>query len=527
MAEGSSGSDNTSAQLDRKLEYGPLAKALYILVSFFEGYDQQVLSMCMRTFELTLGFSQSQLSTLATVSTMSRMGCCLLWGLLADQHDSNLILGAGLLVMGMASIFLSSASHYKVIVFLRFLHGFGFACVYPVQQKIVSDSTESKEAEDKRKSVTEKGTKGGAGSPGTSVTPTSPEADTAKTSKKKESKEASTMFTALQALNCIGRLLCAVITTIIARKVLLGYYGWRTSYVVLGYVWILFGIGILFGLTPLCRNEAYKSDENFKELLEDAFSNAFRRATTWILILTIFIAEAPMSAFNYMTIYLQYLGVSDTMAGVAIAVTLIGGAAGSGAGGKIIEKIADLEDGFGELGCGIAVMVVRLVVCLLFFLGKPPCGKLLWYHYVELATLGGTLVTVGGVDRALLKSSVENKSQATASATVRTISGISSSIILFQVCAYLTEKVFGYVPSRESFETMATDIKERNAEALRKSMMYIILAGTLLNVVCYVVLFFTYKMDKKKVDENNANHKKKVEEKPKQLQEGSQKCMKN
>ncbi|CDR96943.1 MAJOR FACILITATOR SUPERFAMILY MEMBER, putative [Babesia bigemina] len=483
--------ENSAQTTNNKLEYTLLGRALYKLVSFFEGYDQQVLSMCMRAFELTLGFSQSQLSTLATVSTMSRMGCCLIWGVLADKYDSKLVLGGGLLVMGISSIFLSSASRYKVILFLRFLHGFGFACVYPVQQKIVSDTTSSEE-EKKPQSSLGSTASGPAQTQGTSLKP--------------KNSQASTKFTTFQALNCIGRLLCAVITTLIARKVLLGYYGWRTSYVVLGYVWILFGTAIVFGMNK-ARDDVSRSQE-FQKLISEAFEQAFTRPTTWILIFTLFIAEAPMSAFNYMTIYLQYLGVSDTMAGVAIAVTLIGGAAGSGAGGKIIDKIAgNYSHYYAEIGSGIAVMVVRLVVCLVFFLGKAPCGKLLWYHYVELATLGGTLVTVGGVDRALLKSAVENKYQATASAMVRTISGIASSVILFQVSAYLTEKVFGYVPSRESFETMATDIKDRNAEALRKSMMYIILAGTLLNTVCYIALFCRYEKDKDVVKSNNEKHK--------------------
>ncbi|GBE58956.1 major facilitator superfamily member protein [Babesia ovata] len=445
-----------------KLWYDALGETLYSLVSFMEGYDQQVLSMCMRAFELTLGFSQSQLSTLATVSTMSRMGCCIIWGLLADLHESNYVLGGGLLVMGMASVFLSSASHYKVVLFLRFLHGLGFACVYPVQQKIVSDSTDSKDS---------------------------------KQSKEEKESKANTIFTRLQALNCIGRLLCAVITTLIARKILLGYYGWRTSYVVLGYVWILFGIAITFGMeSKKCQevNSDSQGKNDFKTLISNAFNEVFTNATAGISIFTIFIAEAPMCAFNYMTIYLQYLGVSDVMAGVAIAVTLIGGAAGSGGGGQIIKELSKHAKGYGELSSGCIVMIIRLVVCLLFFLGNPPCGKLLWYHYVELATLGGTLVTMGAVDRTVMLNVIQKQSQATASAIVRTISGIASSVILFQVCAYLTEKVFGYVPSRESFETMDASVKERNAEALRKSMMYIIVAGTLLNLVCYVAMFFTY-----------------------------------
>ncbi|GBE60339.1 major facilitator superfamily member protein [Babesia ovata] len=107
------GTDSTTTK--NKVEYDALAQALYYLVSFIEGYDHQMLSMCMRAFELTLGFSQSQLSTLATVSAMSRVGCCLIWGLLADNYESRHVLGAGLLVMGMASIVLSSASRYRSV----------------------------------------------------------------------------------------------------------------------------------------------------------------------------------------------------------------------------------------------------------------------------------------------------------------------------------------------------------------------------------------------------------------------------
>ncbi|GBE60184.1 major facilitator superfamily member protein [Babesia ovata] len=491
MSHGSAGAADTASTENEtvKSDYDTLGQALYNLVSFIEGYDQQVLSMCMRAFELTLGFSQSQLSTLATVSTMSRMGCCLIWGLLADKHESNYVLGAGLLVMGMASIVLSSASQYRSILFLRFLHGFGFASVYPAQQKIVSDSHVS--------------------------------------------SKVSGVFTTLQALNCIGRLLCAVITTIIARKVLLGYYGWRTSYVVLGYVWILFGIGIVFGMKSTPHKEGDKtpgavsqvqqdgdansadSKNTLTDLIATAFTEVFTSRTAWISIFTIFIAEAPMCAFNYMTIYLQYLGVSDTMAGVAIGITLIGGAAGSGAGGKIIDKLASLWKGYAEPTSGAIVMIIRYVVCLLFFLGPAPNGRLLWYHYVELAILGSTLVTLGGVDRPVMKNAIERDHQATASAIIRCISGIASSVIFFQISAYLTEKVFGYVPSRESFETMAAEVKEKNAEALRKSMMYIILAGTTLNLVCYAALFFTYREDMDKIEKLNAEKQnKKKAEKP-------------
>ncbi|GBE60872.1 major facilitator superfamily member protein [Babesia ovata] len=440
-------------------KYDGLARALYNVVSLVEGYDQQMLSMCMRAFEITLGVSQSQLSTMATMSTMSQLGCCLIWGMLVDKREPHHVLGAGLLLVGVASILLSSASHYKVILFLRFLHGFAFACIYPSQQKVVSDSQ--------------------------------PEGNF------------SMVFGILQGLNCLGRLFCAFITTLIAQKLMLGYYGWRTSYVVLGYVWIFVGVAIVFGMKGDCVNSKCQHKGSFSDQISESFQNVFTRPTPLVLMFAVFISEAPLCAFSYMVLYLQYLGVSDVMAGVAVAVTLIGAAVGCAAGGMILKQDESSESDHLHLICGTAVMVVRLIVCLCFFLGKAPPGRLLWYHYVEFALIGASLMTLGAVDRPLINNSIRKTIQGTASAIIRCISGIASSVIFYQLAAYLSEKVFGYVPSRESFEAMEVTIKDRNAAALRKSMMYIIVAGTVLNIVCYGALFGIYPEHKRQVKGQN------------------------
>ncbi|CDR93768.1 Putative sialic acid transporter [Babesia bigemina] len=430
-----------------KVEHDAVGKSLYSLVSLVEGFDQHMLCMCMRAFEASLGLNQSQLSTLMTVSNISRLGCCLIWGLLADKYKLNHVFAAGLLWMGIFSIIQSSTSDYKSIIILRILHGFAFACIYPVQQKIVAEDYSD--------------------------------------------VSCNLIFGTMQALNCIGSLVCAVVTTRIARQVILGHYGWRTAYVVLGYVWILFGIAIMYGMT---RGKSEKERCNakdktdVKEVIEVAFSAVFYCKTAGISIFTLFVAETPTCAISNMALYLQYLGVSDAMAGVAVATTMIGCALGSGVGGLIIKYISENYERRGELYSGIAVLVIRLILCLLFFLWKPPCGTLCWYHYMELAAFGGTLVTVGGVDRALLKKAIEDKCQATAAAVIRTISGIASIVILFQISTYLSENVFGYIPSTAPFETMQVSIKHRNAEALKLSMMYIIVAGTILNIFCYVAL---------------------------------------
>ncbi|GBE61108.1 major facilitator superfamily member protein [Babesia ovata] len=446
------------------VNYGTFGEILYHLVSFTEGYEQQVLYMCVRTFETSLGFSKTQLSMLVTVSIMSRMCCSLVWGLLADAFPTNLVMSAGLLFMGIASILLSSTSHYYAILFLRFLHGAAFGCVYPVQQKIVAESDDDQN---------------------------------------------SSTFTRLHALNTIGRMLCAVITTEAAQNVLLGFVGWRTSYIVLGYVWISVGIAIVFAM----KNEEdlstpYDSIQKFTEQIWGALKAVFTSGTAFLSIFTMLIAEAPMCTLPYMITYLEYLGVSDLKVGVAIVVTTIGGAAGTAAGGIVIDKITSTHKDYGELIAGIVVMGVRLIVCLLFFMSPAPDGRLLWYHYIEFAILGATLVTVGGVDRPIMKKAIEDKYQASASAIIQCISGISISVSFVEIFGYLSEKLHGYVPSNKPLEAMDDGLKDRNTEALRKSTMYIIVIGSLLNIACYIALIFTYRKERPDIKRKNREWRK-------------------
>ncbi|CDR97189.1 Inner membrane protein yihN [Babesia bigemina] len=461
-AEHDSSAPAKQAPKKEPVNYGVVGQVLYHVVSFTEGYEQQVLYLCMRLFESTMGFTKRQQTMLMTVSIMSRLCFSLVWGLLADAFETNLVMSAGLLFMGIASILLSSTSRYSSILFLRFLHGAAFGCIYPVQQKIISDEDDG------------------------------------------QSTGSSSTFTRLHALNCIGRMICAAITTEAAQNILLGFIGWRVSYIVLGYVWISVGIAIIFSLKATEELiSPYESMSYFIEQMSGAFKAVFTSATAFLCIFTMLIAEAPMCTLPYMITYLEYLGVSDMKVGIAILVTTIGGAAGTAAGGVVIDKIASLHTDYGELIAGIVVMGVRLIVCILFFVSPAPDGRLMWYHYIEFAILGATLVTVGGVDRPIMRKAIEEKYQATASALIQCISGISISVSFVEIFAYVSEKLHGYAPSKQAIDDMDAALKDNNTEALRKSTMYMIVVGSLLNIACYGALFGRYKEDKEIVEKKN------------------------
>ncbi|CDR95844.1 hypothetical protein BBBOND_0209970 [Babesia bigemina] len=432
-----------STKVDRiKADYGTFGQVLYHVVSFTEGYEQQVLYLCMRIFESTMSFTKSQLTVLMTVSIMSRLCFSLVWGLLADAFETNLVMAAGLLFMGIASILLSATSRFS-------------------SQKIISDEDDD------------------------------------------ESGNSST-FTRIHALNCIGRMLCAAITTEAAQNILLGFIGWRVSYIVLGYLWISVGIAIVFAMhTERVLITPYGSMDKFINQISGAFKAVFTNWSAFLCIFTMLIAEAPMCTLPYMITYLEYLGVSDMKVGIAILVTTIGGAAGTAAGGIVIDKITGMHKKYGELIAGIVVMGVRLIVCVLFFVSPAPDGRLMWYHYIEFAVLGATLVTVGGVDRPIMRKVIPDRYQASASAIIQCISGISVSVSFVEIFAYVSEKLHGYAPSTQAIDDMDAALKDNNTEALRKSTMYMIVIGSLLNIACYGALFATYEEDKKKIEKEN------------------------
>ncbi|GFE55185.1 major facilitator superfamily protein [Babesia ovis] len=429
-----------------QFEYTIFGKLIYHLVAFLEGYDLQVVSVCMRAFEMSLKFSPSKLSTMVTVDSMGLLGGAVIWGTLADIFQCQFLVAGAAMLTGIANILLASASDYKTVLVLRFIHGFGVGAVNPVQPKIVSSSVP------------------------TNNHPLS--------------------YGLLLAMSCTGRVFSAILTTLAASKIWYGHNGWRICYIVLGYIWIFMGSVALVGM------KASVADKNGSGGQWDNLGKAFRKLTMYIIILVFFVSDAPFCAFTYMVMYLQYLGVSDIMAGVAVAVTLIGIAVGAGGGGRIISLVGEKYDNYGLLASGVVCLIIRFGACAFLFLGPAPKGKLLWYHFLVYFTIGATMVTLGSVDRTILSNIVHKDIQATAAAVVRSVAGIASSVVLYPLAGRLAEKVFKYTPSSEALDKMTDVVKKKNADALRKTMMYIMLIGTAINAALYLLAMIKCKEDK-------------------------------
>ncbi|KAK1932780.1 putative transporter [Babesia divergens] len=429
----------------KTVSYGIFATILYYIYFFLDGYDAQTISVCMRAFEVSLGLSPSSASLLATVEFMATLGCSPLWGLLVDKFDANHVAGGAMFLSGMACILLGNALSYPILS-LRFLHGFALACTAPAKQKIITDSV----AKD----------------------------------------DHGTHFGFCHAANCLGRLISAVVTTYASMTMFLGRHGWRMCYCALGYMWIIMGTFVVVFMKPNPEPKASNTD------FFDAIKATFKGSTSYLLLFAIYISDAPFGAFVYIISYLQYVGLSDFMSGVGCATALIGGFIGGAAGGKLIDLCHNSNKDYGRLSAGTVIVASRILIVLAIFRGPIPTGgKLAWFHYLEFALFGASLMTVSSVDSAIVADIVKQEYQASASAIYRSFAGIPSSATFVPLCGFLAEKVFGYTPTTESVQTMSEELKATNAKALANSMMYVVGVSTVINVVCYVAMFFTYHTD--------------------------------
>ncbi|CDR95003.1 hypothetical protein BBBOND_0201600 [Babesia bigemina] len=154
---------------------------------------------------------------------------------------------------------------------------------------------------------------------------------------------------------------------------------------------------------------------------------------------------------------------------------------------QIIELAVEDNRHYAEPTAGCILMGVRLLACLLF-LETPPFGTLLWYHLVELATLGATYDTANGVYRPVMTNVIKHRYHATRTGITKCLSGYVGAITYGSMFINLL-KAFGHISYNGPLDTVEAAVKEVNAEAIRKSMMYLIVSSTLLSLVCYFALF--------------------------------------
>ncbi|KAK1445201.1 multiplied multi-transmembrane transporter-like protein [Babesia gibsoni] len=437
---------------DAKASYPWHAIVLYHVFTFLDAYSTQSLYVCMGAFEVDLGISPSSLSIVAMAHMLSELALSPLWGYLVDNKERHYVECIAMLIIGITSILLACTSSYPLILVLRFLHGASLGCTGPVIQKIITGS--------------------------------------------RCDSEQATWFGIYAAVYGLGSLIGCGTNSLLSMKNLIGLYGWRLSYCILGYSWLVTAPLVFYFMKPNPGSDQSSGSNNGSDTIAKKLKCIFKVKSYWLLVAVMFASEAAYAFMAYIPLYLQYSGLSEMAVASLAAVVVFGGMFGGLFGGKLIDWRHKNCPEYGRLGFAVDALLIRLMYITMLMWWPVPTNGLTWEHYVEAFIVGATLVTIHSVDRPMLDDVVPKGSEGTALSFLRMIAGVPSSLLFPPLIANMAERVYDYVKGAGFGEGADRKVMASNANALRRSIMYIMIGATAVNVALYVGLFFTYKKDK-------------------------------
>ncbi|KAK1444681.1 multiplied multi-transmembrane transporter-like protein [Babesia gibsoni] len=438
-------------------KYGTFAVVLYHVCAFVTACDGQLVLVFMRAFEVDLGLSPSSLSAFRTAEFVAGTMISPLWGLLIDSFMINHVYPPLLFLGGVVCILLACVSNYPFIIFLRLLHGFAMSSTGPVVHKIITES--------------------------------------------RSNSEMATFYGFYIACMGAGYLASILCCSKLSLTKVAGYYGWRLCYVVMSLLWFTKCVLVYFYLKPEDESKSNArptSLSGVKSELKEVLKNVkqvLRIRTFWVLVFVTIATNAPASITVYLMMYFQYCGLSDMMAGIACGVMAVGTFAGSILGGFIADFCQRKSEKYGRLLLGAIVIAIRLIFISLLLAIPIKDSSLQWYNWIELALFGVSALTFANVDRPTLVAVVPRENQALGVALIRVIADLPSWGAYIPLIGFMSEKSFGYVKTSELVEDMDPLIRDGNATALRKSMLYVACFGVLCNLFLYAAVCFTYPDD--------------------------------
>ncbi|KAK1444095.1 multiplied multi-transmembrane transporter-like protein [Babesia gibsoni] len=428
-----------------------------------DAIDMEILPICMRAFEVSFGLSPATLSLVGAAEQGAVLLMSPLWGYLLGIKKPYQVESAAMLVCGMMCILLGTTTNYRMLVLATLIHGATLGCTGPTHQKIITSSVQ-----------------------------------------KDERDMWYGIFTGVYYL-------AAMVSSILASRLslhnVLGQYGWRLYYCVVGYMWLAAAVPTYYGMRPTgddknggSPGQQQNGGNNGSEFWK-GIGDLFTKPSYYFMISLIYVSESCELFMGYIVIYLQYCGVRNQMAGFAISVVHMGNMIAGFIGGYAIQKIHCASKDYGKLLTGIGLIAIRLFAITLLLRKPFQGGDMRWYHYMCLALFGFAQLNRTSIDRTMLSDFVKEDNAAIALSLCRVIAGIPSNFTFPPMIGYLAERAFGYITTDALVEDMDAFTKVTNATALSKSLLYIMGGSCLANMALYGGMMFTYRKDVDKLKE--------------------------
>eukprot|EP00930_Biecheleria_cincta_P084701 TRINITY_DN74150_c0_g1_i1.p1 TRINITY_DN74150_c0_g1~~TRINITY_DN74150_c0_g1_i1.p1 ORF type:complete len:469 (+),score=65.98 TRINITY_DN74150_c0_g1_i1:150-1556(+) len=417
---------------------------------FVEGADNALLPASFRALERDLGMTPSSVAMMGMFQAVAQSATAPFWGVLVDRGASGKrILIAASLVWGILTLCLAAADSVTLMVPLRMLNGFALAALTPVSQAMIASSTSAKE----------RGTKFGW-----------------------------TGF-AMQ----IGVASAVLLTTSIAQSTILGYHGWRIAFGVVSVASLLLALSLHVFMQDVRRLSTTESTLA-SEL--SSFASYFRIPTFSVIVAQGVFGSIPWSALAFMTMFLQYCGITDASVGLTMGCFFLSQAAGNVIGGYVADM---LEAQLPYRGRVIAAQISVLfsIVTIMATLSAIPRNAGSQSQFLFMLVLFGLTATwtAAGTNLPALIEVVPPSGCAKVIALLTALQGSTMAIFGAPVVGFLSEHVFNYQPQQVDISSIPLSVRQHNLDALGKSMLWTTITPWILCFLFYCILHRFYRQD--------------------------------
>jgi len=420
-------------------------------VCAIEGADSQLFPASFRAMEVSLGLTPSRLAFLSMGQSFALFAFTPVWGSLADSgYSRKRLLAGGAFSWGALTLLLSLVSSYPAMVGLRILNGMALGSLGPISQSLIVDYS----------AATERGY----------------------------------YFGCVQFATNIGHIVCAVTTTTISMRLILGYEGWRAAFAFVANLSILLSFAIFLFMPEPPRRQNATVPSIAGELSK--VMRYLRIPTFCILVAQGMFGSIPWSAMHFMTFYFQYIGVSDFRASFLSSLSMLGAAFGGIVGGVVGDRLALWSPTRGR-AITAQISVASGIPLVAAILSGNPGSPGAFYPYCVLMFVFGLMAAwcSAGVNRPILAEIVDECDRASVFGWLCTIDGTFSALLGAPMVGILAEQFFGYHPTQQLISAMPEAQRMQNAAALAHALFWVCSVPWLICLTCYGFLHITYVQD--------------------------------
>mmetsp|Transcript_42781 Transcript_42781/g.118162 ORF Transcript_42781/g.118162 Transcript_42781/m.118162 type:complete len:497 (-) Transcript_42781:178-1668(-) len=425
--------------------------ACLCLLSSIKGADLQLLPASFRAMEMDLGVEPFTLALMSLCQGVSAAISGPMWGNLVDSGlPRKTLLMTGTIGWGLCTALLGCAHTLSFMAVLRVVNGAALAMLLPVVQSFVADLS-------------------------------------------RESDRGYT-FGLIYFTTNLGQVLASLFVTPISNKQVFGMDGWRFALIVVGLLTICIAPSVPFLVVEEPKRWKPYRLGPVRELRK---LNSFVRIPTFcVIVLQGIFGTIPGAAFSFVTMYFQYIGISDLAAAFLICLHVIGDACGGLLGGLIGDILCQWSPRYGRaITAQVSVMLsIPLVAATFLFVPRDSTmltvfgGNLFIYGLISSWVAPGCICPV-------MCEIVPRSSLGSAYAWELAIVFCSGNLLGPMLVGILSERVFGYQMNTSTVKQMDAATQAQNARALGQALFYSSAVPYAFCACVFVLLFWTHHAD--------------------------------